>query len=50
MINLTIKTLLPCELPLLTKQLFKYIDIDNMIKENSDRMKNGEINIFGMFK
>ena len=50
MINLTIKTLLPCELPLLTKQLFKYIDIDNMIKENAERMKNGEINIFGMFK
>lgn len=47
--NLRIKRLSVSELPLLTG-LFKYKDMDRMIKENTESMENGIIDIFGLFQ
>ncbi len=45
---MTVKTLTSNELYLL-KELFRYNDPEEMIQSNSQKIKNGEIDIFGLF-
>ena len=47
-INMIVRTLRISELPLLCG-LFDYNDTDDMLKQNSDRIKSGEYEIFGLF-
>ena len=47
--NLQIKTVSVNDLPLLF-DLFKYKNKAGMIKENTQKIENGEIDVFGLFK